>query len=251
MTVELERIDLGRRETVATEITRRLLTYLLAGSIKPGERIPSERKLADALGVGRSIVREALKSLTLLGLIEVRQGNGTFLKRTDSDLLPEAIEWGLLLGIKRTTDLVEAREYMEELIAGLAAERRTDASLQSVRELANRMKSGLGTDEYHDADVAFHIAVAEAAGNTALLQIMSSIRSLLQVWIRRVVVAEGDVHPSADEHLEIVDAIERQDGAAARNAMHVHMARSTRRLQETLTSSEAGEHELAELPVAT
>jgi GntR family transcriptional regulator, transcriptional repressor for pyruvate dehydrogenase complex len=237
MTAELERIDLGRRETVAAEITRRLLSYLLAGSIKPGERIPSERKLAEALGVGRSVVREALKSLTLLGLVDVRQGNGTFLKRTGSDLLPEAIEWGLLLGVKRSIDLVEARQYIEEIVAALAAERRTEANLESLRELVRRMRSGLDADDYLAADVAFHLGVAEAAGNLALIQIMSSIRSLLHAWVRRAVNAERDIHPSADEHLAILDAIERRDPQAAREAMAVHMARATTRLRMTLTEA--------------
>ena len=80
--------------------------------------MPSERKLAEALGVGRSIVRQALKSLTVLGLLDVRQGDGTYLRRTDSPFLPVAIEWGLLLGVKRATDLVEARHYLEVVIAG-------------------------------------------------------------------------------------------------------------------------------------
>ena len=78
------------------EIARRLLDYFLSGEVEPGERIPSERRLAESLGVGRSLVREALKSLHLLGLLEVRQGDGTYLKRTDSELLPQVIEWGLL-----------------------------------------------------------------------------------------------------------------------------------------------------------
>ena len=93
-----------RQDTVPIQIARKLLEYLLKGNLRPGDRLPSERKLAEALGVGRSAVREALKSLTLLGLVAVRQGHGSFLKSTESDLLPQAIEWGLLLGVKKTRD---------------------------------------------------------------------------------------------------------------------------------------------------
>ena len=75
-------------EPISSEVTRRLLDYLISGQVKPGERLPSERQLAETLGVGRSHVRQAIKSLTVLGLVDARQGDGTYLKRTDSPLLP-------------------------------------------------------------------------------------------------------------------------------------------------------------------
>src|SRR5687767_8674020 len=103
---QLSRVDISGRDSVSMEVARRLLDYLLAGEMKTGMRLPPERKLAEALGVGRTVVREALKSLTLLGLIEVRQGDGNYVRATESSLLPQAIEWGLLLGAKRTRDLV-------------------------------------------------------------------------------------------------------------------------------------------------
>ena len=93
MATGLPRIDLSSRETLTMEVARRLLDYFLSGEVEPGMRIPSERRLAESLGVGRSLVREALKSLHVLGLLEVRQGDGTYLKRTDSELLPQVIEW--------------------------------------------------------------------------------------------------------------------------------------------------------------
>ena len=105
---------------------RLLLDYLLAGNVSPGTRLPSERQLAEELGVGRSVVREALKSLGLLGLVEVRQGDGTYLRRVESELLPRVIEWGLLLGERRTADLIEARQHLEVVTAQLAAARRDD-----------------------------------------------------------------------------------------------------------------------------
>ena len=102
--------------------------------------MPSERQLAQAFGVGRSAMREALKSLTLLGLVEVRHGDGTYLKKADSALLPQVIEWGLLLGEQRTLDLVEARQKIEADIAGLAAARRDEADVAELRRLLERME---------------------------------------------------------------------------------------------------------------
>jgi GntR family transcriptional repressor for pyruvate dehydrogenase complex len=249
METDLRPVDRSR-ETVAGEIARKLLGYLLSGTVKPGERIPSERQLAETLGVGRSIVREALKSLTVLGLIDVRQGDGTYLKRTDSDLLPQAIEWGLLLGAKRITDLVEARHYIEVLTASLAAQRRDAAALVELRRCVAIMEQTTDPNEFVQADLAFHYGVAAAAGNQSLLQIMRSIRSLLQVWISRVMVAADSSRPTWEEHAAILDAIERQDPNAASEAMETHMVAATVRLENTLkehgTSLEAGVDSRAE-----
>jgi len=212
-----------------------ILDYLLAGNVQPGAKLPSERKLAVVLGVGRSVIREALKSLTLLGLVDVRQGDGTYLKSMTSDLLPQIIEWGLWLGAKRTRDLVEARRYLEVVVAGLAAERRDESALHDLRDLIAEMEQAGGdADRFVAADVAFHLRVAEAAGNETLHQIMSSIRSLLQVWISRVMHAATDFEPSRSEHVAILRAIESRDPHVARAAMEDHMTSATERLEATL-----------------
>jgi GntR family transcriptional repressor for pyruvate dehydrogenase complex len=239
MVADLEPIDLAARETISTEIARRLLTYFLAGSIKPGDRIPSERKLAEALGVGRSVVREALKSLALLGLVEVRQGNGTFLKRADSDLLPEAIEWGLLLGEKRVKDLIEARRHLEVLMAGMAAERRSDADVEVLRAQLRRMeKAGKSAERVIEADLEFHVRLWTSAGNAVLQQTLTSIRALLQVWIQRVYRAETSPLRTISEHVPVLEAIERSDPEAARTAMAAHMESAAARLEATLPVGE-------------
>ena len=189
-----------KREPLATEIARRLVDYLLSGGVEPGARMPSERQLAEAFGVGRSAMREALKALTLLGLVEVRHGDGTYLKRDDTALLSQVIEWGLLLGEQRTLDLVEARQKVEADIAGLAALRRDEADLIELRRLLARMEqlsrvSG-SPGEFVDADVAFHLRVAEASRNTALRDILSGIQALLRVWIGRVIAAGNREAPT-------------------------------------------------------
>jgi len=183
------------------------------------------------------VVREALKSLTMLGLIEVRQGDGTYLKSTESDLLPQAIEWGLLLGAKRTRDLVEARRELEVILAGLAAERRDDAALAELREYLARMHASKDDPEgFVAADMAFHLRVAEAAGNETLFRVMTGVRSLLFVWMTRVGPTAG-LGLSADEHDPIYQAIEAGDAAGARTAMAAHMAWAVEHLEETLRQS--------------
>ena len=238
----LAMIDPIKREPLATEIARRLVEFLLSGGLEPGDRVPSERQLAEAFGVGRSAMREALKALTLLGLLEVRHGDGTYLRRADSTLLPAVIEWGLLLGEQRTMDLVEARQKIEAVIAGLAAERRDERDVAELRELLDRM-ARMERDQagFVDADVAFHLRLAEAARNTALREILSSIQALLRAWIRRVIAASASTDDSFREHVPIFEAVERGDPAAAIAAMEAHMSSASQRLKAALEATAADE----------
>jgi GntR family transcriptional regulator, transcriptional repressor for pyruvate dehydrogenase complex len=237
VSVPLPNVEPIRRETMAAEVARRLVDYLLSGGIEPGGRMPSERQLAEAFGVGRSAVREAIAALSLIGLIEVRHGDGTYLKRPDSPLLPQVVEWGLLLGEQRTVDLVEARQKIEVDIAGLAAQRRTDDDIAELARILARMEAESRDDAavsaFVDADVAFHLRLAEAARNSALRDVLSSIQALLRAWIGRV-IAEGHRHLSYDEHVPILDAVRAQDVQAAEAAMDAHMQSAARRLQSTL-----------------
>jgi GntR family transcriptional repressor for pyruvate dehydrogenase complex len=234
------------RKTIVTEITRRLLDYLFSGELKPGDKLPAERQLSDAIGVGRSSLREALKALTVLGLLEVRQGDGTYLKKAHSDLLPQVIEWGILLGEKSTADLVEAREKIEIVIAGLAAERRTPQQLAELGEILKQMQAhaqNKDTKAYTEADVAFHFKLAEMAQNAILSGILSSIRSLLRVWIISVIESAGDAQFSYDEHTPIYEAVERGDAALAQRRMEEHMKSASGMLKDLIRAAEEGYEE--------
>jgi GntR family transcriptional regulator, transcriptional repressor for pyruvate dehydrogenase complex len=229
---ELLRVE--AREPISAEIARKLLDYLLSGVLLPGDRLPSERELSRTFGVGRSAVRDALKPLTLLGIIDVRQGDGTYLRATESELLPKAVEWGLLLGERRAVDLVEARRHIEVALATLAAQRRSEEDLRDMRRLLRQMQDAGSDDEFIEADMAFHLRLAEAAGNSVLAGILTNIRSLIQVWITRVTYAADSVAPSYQEHVPIMEAVEAGDPAAAAAAMGAHLDSAGAKLARTL-----------------
>ena len=234
MTGGFERIQLNR-EPLASEVVRQLIDGVLANRIGAGERLPSERKLSEMLGVGRSVVREALKSLTVLGLVEVRQGDGTYLRGAEAGFLTRAIEWGLLLGAHEAGDLVEARCHLEEVITALAGERRSDADLEDLHRLMAEMEAAKhDTERFVAADMAFHAKVAEASGNSTLQRIMASIASLLRVWIGRVMQQETNFTPTCDEHRRVLAALEAGDPVAAREAAAAHMHRARSRLERSL-----------------
>jgi GntR family transcriptional repressor for pyruvate dehydrogenase complex len=238
--MELTQIDPIKREPMATQVARKLVEYLLSGAIAPGARMPSERQLAEAFGVGRSAMREAIKGLSLIGLVEVRQGDGTYLRKADSALLPEVIEWGLLLGERRTMDLVEARQEIEIVLAGLAARRRAEQDIEDLTRILGRMEQATTVATFVEADVRFHMRLAEAAGNLALRDIHASIQALLRTWISRVLAAPGSRKPSYLEHVPILAAIIAGDPQAAQQAMEAHMTSAAGRLRATLENEERG-----------
>ncbi len=229
----------GRQEPQSVVVARHLLQYLLSGHFRQGDRIPSERQLAETLEVGRANVREAIKSLSLLGLLTVRQGDGTYLTESTSSLLPEVIEWGLLLGERRVDDLVEARTNLETFTAELAAGRGSAEQLEQLRAHLQAMsESGSDLARYTQADMDFHLQVAEMSGNEVLVTLASSLRSLLRVWVSKVVAASGDTALLAAEHAPILEAIAEHDGQRARAAMAEHLHQASCRLRETVPRGE-------------
>jgi GntR family transcriptional repressor for pyruvate dehydrogenase complex len=234
----LPAFSLEVRETVEAELTRKLMDYLISSQLRPNDKLPSERQMAEALGVGRAALRTALKSLSLLGVVEQRAGLGTYLRNTSSDLLPRVIEWGLLLGENRIQDVLEARGNIEVILAGYAAERRTEQDLARMKLLINRMEAaGNNAAAYVESDIQFHLAIAESAKNDVLAGILRNLQSLLHAWASRVIVAAGETSSSLAMHVPILKAIEAGDPDAARAAMTAHMERAARRLREAISAA--------------
>jgi len=233
----LRAVKIVVKDPPSAEVARALLDYILSGHVGPGEKLPSERQLSDSLGVGRSVVREGMKSLGLLGLVEFRHGGGTYLRSSESELLPKVIEWGLLLGERRVVDLIEARQHLEILLAELAAERRTNQQLASIEMAMQAMVDARTTDEFVDADVAFHLAVAAASNNSVLMNMHGSISSLLRVWIQRNMEAADSLEPSRGEHIPVLEAIRAKDSKGAADMARRHMYAASERLVATLAAS--------------
>lgn len=234
------------RESSVSEVAKRLLDHLSKGDIKPGTRLPAERQLAEALGVARSSVRGALSALDVLGIIEIRPGSGSYVREGTSEFLPRAINWGLMLGQRRTQDLVEVRTHMEGVSARLAAERATEEDVARLEEHLRRMRdAGNDVAAFIEADIAFHLETANIAGNSVLSDILHSIRALLQVWMERVSDLEGTVSGTLCEHDAVLSAIRAQDPDGASEAMAEHMRMASARLRESIRAAD-GEGRAAE-----
>lgn len=228
---------LDNRETVEAELTRKLMDYLISTAVRPNDKLPSERQLSGALGVGRSALRSALKSLSLLGVIDQRPGSGTYLRDTTSDILPRVIEWGLLLGENNLEDVIEAREQLEVLLAGLAAQRRTEADLTRLGDLIVGMSNSNASQDqalYVELDIQFHLAIAEISKNEVLAGVLKNLQSLLHAWASRVIEAAGETDSSLAMHVPILEAIRRGEPDEARATMQAHMLRASSRLRSAI-----------------
>lgn len=217
--------------TPSAEVARRLLDLFTSGSIAPGTRLPPERQLAASLEVGRSAVREALAALEILGVVDVRPGSGTYLRGSMSELLPQSLSWGVLLGSRDTAELIEVRGALEIYAARLAAARMTPDALARLGAHLERMRTtSADLKHFVEADLQFHRELALATDNNVLLELLQVIRSLLRVWVDRAVTEPSEVHDAIAEHTAVFEAISAGDGDAAASAMAAHMATAGKRL---------------------
>jgi GntR family transcriptional repressor for pyruvate dehydrogenase complex len=231
----LPQFNLDAREPLESELARKLVEYFAQSGLSAGEKLPSERQMSEALGVGRAALRHALKSLSLLGVVEVRPSTGTYLRNGGSDLLPQVIEWGLMLGDNEIDHVIEARSTIEVALAGFAARRRTDEDIAHLTQLIAHMRDAdNGVSTYVDVDVQFHLAIADAARNDVLAGVLRSLQSLLRVWARRVIDAAGETSSSLAMHEPVLEAIIAGDEHAARAAMSALQDRASRRLHDVI-----------------
>lgn len=233
-------------ESVVFRVAQRLLDHLTSGAVAPGTRLPSERQLAASLNVGRSAVREALAALDVLGIVSIRPGSGTYLREATSEILPKAINWGLMLGQPRIHDLVELRQFLEVSSAQLAAQRADEADIERISTQLDLMQEGVDhIDQFAEHDVAFHLEIASAAKNSVLSDVLNSVRSLLFVWVERTSTDRAGIEESLIEHRAVFDAIREHDVVAAERTMREHMAIASERLRQSLAESENGEQTVA------
>lgn len=214
-------------------VATRLLELFTSGTIPAGTRLPPERQLAASLEVGRSAVREALAALEILGIVDVRPGSGTYLRGTTSELLPHTLSWGVLIGERSTTELLELRSGLEIYVARLAAGRLTDDELSALGRHITDMRGSVDSlRSFVKADLAFHRDLASAANNAVLLDLLQIVRSLLRVWVDRAVQDGDHARQALAEHEAIYAALVARDGDAAASAMATHMDTASARLSQ-------------------
>ena len=224
------------RATLPQEIVKALTDLIMKGAWKPGDMIPSEKELALRFQVGRSTIREAVKSLAVLGVLEARAGEGSFVREATSELLSGAFRWGLLLGERNLDDLVDVRVLVEVECTRRAAER-SGTEIADLLSLSLDEMRGSGTDHqaFMESDTRFHLVIARAAQNPIFENIGSTIQSMARIWYPKTYYIPETKGLTIEEHLAIADAIAHHDAPAAAEAMRSHLIQAGARLRRILT----------------
>lgn len=208
-------------EQIAEQIEKRILS----GELRNGDRLPTERELAEQFRVSRTAVREAMKSLAQKGLIDMRPGRGTIVIDGTSRAVRNSLELMMQFGLSNRSDnLVEVREILEPEIAALAAIRATEEQIEVLRKCVALMDVHLNdTDAFITADNAFHQALAMATHNEIILWLVDSIVSLLSEQRKHIFSVNGGPARGQVHHKILLDAIICHDAVAARHAMQSHL----------------------------
>ncbi|MDQ0396002.1 FadR/GntR family transcriptional regulator [Labrys monachus] len=224
------------RATLPQEIVKALTDLIMKRVWKPGDIIPSEKELAIRFQVGRSTVREAVKSLVVIGVLDARPGEGSFVRATSSELLSGAFHWGLLLGERNLDDLVDVRVLVEVECTRRAAERRSPAMLDQLGEsIADMEAHQTDHNAFMESDTRFHLAIAQAAQNPIFENIGGTIQSIGRIWYPKTYYIPETKGLTITEHRAIAEAIAAGDVQAAADAMRAHLVSAGKRLRRILS----------------
>lgn len=223
-----------KKSSISEDIVDNLLMLIRERELRPGDKLPPERELAAMMQVSRPSLREALRALAIMNVIEIRQGDGTYVTSLEPKLLMSHLDFVFALTDTALLELFEARRILEPSLAALAAARITDADLAALGECVERSLALVDDPEaFAAADLELHERIAAVAGNSILERCMAGISQLGRVSRRRTVALPGVIPQSVQDHLAIVAAMRLRDPDAARQAMLDHLAHV--------------EHELAQL----
>jgi len=212
-------------ERLYEQIVSQIEQRILAGELKAGDQLPSENELAKQFRVSRTAVREAIKALREKRLVEIRPGRGTFIINGMPDAMRHS--FGLLMkfgSVNGFSNLVEVREILEPEIAALAATRITEEYIGAMQEAVQIMDTALdNVDVFAEADLDFHLALAEATQNPIIPVLVDSIIDLLREHRKRIGLVNGGLQRGQSHHKKILEAVSRRDPQAARQAMQDHL----------------------------
>lgn len=222
-----------RQVRLGEAIVNQLLAALGDGVFEPGDRLPSEPALAEKLGVSRVTLREAIKVLDTMGLIEVRRGRGTFVKARTPSSLTRPVAESLGAGGVTVLELLDARRLIELETVSRACARRTDDDLTTLSRIVDEMAEEAETPErYVDLDAAFHLGIAGAAKNRVLAFTLRTIREHLREALLKTVSRPSRPRTYNREHRELLAAIRTRDGARGVQIMASHLKRLEQEVAE-------------------
>ncbi len=214
-------------EALSGRIITQITDALVKGELKPGDKLPPERDLAEQFNVSRTVIRDAIKTLAGRGLLQVRHGSGIFVATAEESTtgLTRALSNTLLLQGSGLRDLFEVRKVLERRAAELAAENRTPENLERLKNIVEDARRRPNDFEVlSERDAQFHVAIAEASQNLVLVRVMLTLLDLLEKSRLESLSIPGRAQLSLTDHAKIIDEIEDGDAEGAAVAMVEHLS---------------------------
>ena len=212
-----------RRNKVYEEVAKQIERLILQ-KLQPGDKLPSERELAEVLQVSRSSIRDAIRSLELMGLVEPRQGAGTIVRELSAESLVNPFANALKRRQELVSELLDFRKMLEPPLAARAATHASPDEISEMEEILQRQEGTLSHGEAAIAeDAEFHYSIALASGNSIVLKVLDILMDLLRDTRERSLQLKGRPERSLAGHRRILAAIKRHDAEAAKNAMRRHI----------------------------
>jgi GntR family transcriptional repressor for pyruvate dehydrogenase complex len=224
-----------KRNNLVQMVADALKESILTGKVKEGECLPTQEILAQQFGVSRTVMREALHTLSSLGLIESVQGRGTFVRSPDTKTIMSPMFHALMLDEASTRELMETRYYLERIIARLAASRIEEQQMSALQVIVNSMEQHVKEgeiDAFVKEDLHFHLQLANISNNSILNRITETLRGMMLNLIENVSHIPGTAERAVDYHKKIYHALVQRDPDLAEKAMREHMLDIMRVLQE-------------------
>lgn len=216
-------IETIRRSKIYEEVAKQIERLILA-KMKPGDKLPAERELSEMFRVSRSSIRDAIRSLELLGLVEPRQGVGTVVTEVSAETVVNPISNVLIRQRQLVSELLDVRKMLEPPLAARAATHASQEEIAEMQEILARQARKMADGELAiEEDSEFHYAIAMASGNSVVLKVLDLLMDLLRGTREKALQVEGRPQKSMGGHKQIMSAIKKRDAAAAEAAMCRHI----------------------------
>ena len=223
------------RVAVTDEAIEHIKAMIVDGELAPGDRLPPEKELAERLGLSRNSMREAVKALEVIGVLDVRRGDGTYVTSLEPRLLLEAISFVAdLHNDDSLLEIFQVRRILESQATGMAAALADDAAIEALQSEVNEIDpASVKLDQLVEHDIRFHREIANIAGNTYLASLVESLSGqTVRARIWRGLTEEGAVERTLSEHRAIADAIGQHDSGLAISLATAHVAGVERWLRQ-------------------
>jgi GntR family transcriptional regulator, transcriptional repressor for pyruvate dehydrogenase complex len=213
-----------RRTKLYEKVAQQIQGLIRDGLLKPGDHLPPERELAETFQVSRSSVRDAIRALEVMGLVEPRQGEGTVVRDVTAETLVNPLSTMLTQKRELVSELLDLRLMIEPPLAGRAAKHATDEEILRLEDILRRQKEKVARGELAiEEDSEFHYAIAKAARNSVVLKVVDVFMDLLRESREQTLQVDGRLQKSFTGHRRILDSIKKRKASLAEAAMRRHL----------------------------